>query len=92
VEAAPLDRSAATLQFDVGIGMVRADGAVMAHRPPTLATRADDILVIIPPDMTAVLNATAYHHPSKRNPPITLMALVQRGYEWSLECDPEIRI
>jgi len=60
---------------DTGIGSVTADGAYDgAPTYDTVAARAGDIPVIIPPHVTAVLSATADHHPSQRDRHITLMA------------------
>jgi len=62
-------------QVDAGIGSVTADGAYDgAPTYDTVAARAGDIPVIIPPHVTAVLSATADHHPSQRDRHITLMA------------------
>lgn len=62
-------------QVNAGIGSVTADGAYDGM--PTydaVAERAGDIPMIIPPHVTAVLSATADHHPSQRDRHITLMA------------------
>lgn len=62
-------------QIDAGIGSVTADGAYDgAPTYNTVAARAGDIPVIIPPHVTAVLSATAAHCPSQRDQHITLMA------------------
>ena len=62
-------------QVDAGIGSVTVDGAYDgAPTYDTVAARAGDIPVIIPPHVTAVPSATADHHPSQRDRHITVMA------------------
>ena len=62
-------------QIDAGIGSVTFDGAYDgAPTYDAVAARAGSIPVIIPPHVTAVLSATAVHHPSQRDQHITLMA------------------
>ncbi len=62
-------------QIDAGIGSVTFDGAYDgAPTYDAVAARAGSIPVIIPPHVTAVLSATAAHHPSQRDQHITLMA------------------
>lgn len=62
-------------QIDAEIGSVTADGAYDgAPTYDTVAARAGDIPVIIPPHVTAVLSAAADHNPSQRDRHITVMA------------------
>jgi transposase len=62
-------------RVDAGIGSVTADGAYDgAPTYDTVAARAGDIPVIIPPHVSAVLSAAAAHRPSQRDQHITLMA------------------
>ena len=62
-------------QVNAEIGSVTADGAYDgAPTYDTIAARAGNIPVIIPPHVTAVLSATAAHHPSQRDQHITVMA------------------
>lgn len=63
-------------QANAGIGSVTADGAYDgAPTYDTIAARAGNIPVIIPPHVTAVLSASADHHPSQRDQHITVMAV-----------------
>ncbi len=62
-------------QDDAGIASVTADGAYDGMPTyDTVAARAGDIAVIIPPHITAVLSAAADHHPSQRDKHTTSMA------------------
>lgn len=62
-------------QVNTGIGSVTADGAYDgAPTYDTIAARAGNIPVIIPPPVTAVLSATADDHPSQRDQHITVIA------------------
>ena len=62
-------------QVNAGIGSVTADGAYDgALTYNAIAVLAGDIPVIIAPHVTAVLSATADHHPSQRDQHITVMA------------------
>ena len=72
-------------QIDAGICCVTFDGAYDgAPTYDTVAARAGNIPVIIPPHVTAVLSATADHHPSQRDQRITLMAANGR-LGWQME-------
>ena len=62
-------------QIDAEIGSVTADGAYDgAPTYATVAARAGDIPVIIPPHVTAVLSATVDHNPTQRDRHIEVMA------------------
>jgi transposase len=72
-------------QIEAEIGSVMADGAYDgAPTYDTVAARAGDIPVIIPPHVTAVLSAVADHPPSQRDRHITLMA-AKRRLGWQKE-------
>ncbi len=57
-----------------GSAASRLTAPIGAPTYDVVAARAGSIPVIIPPDVTAVLSATAAHHPSQRDQHITLMA------------------
>jgi len=72
-------------QVNTGIGSVTADGAYDgAPTYDTIAARAGNIPVIIPPPVTAVLSATADDHPSQRDQHITVIA-ARRRIGWQEE-------
>ena len=63
-------------QIDAGIASVMADGAYDgAPTYDTVAAHGDDIAVIIPPHVTAVLSDAAAHNPSQRDKHIASIAV-----------------
>ncbi len=63
-------------QIDAGIASVMADGAYNgASTYDTVAAHGDDIAVIIPPHVTAVLSDAAAHNPSQRDKHIASIAV-----------------
>jgi hypothetical protein len=75
-------------QIDATIASVTADGAY--NGMPTykvVAAHAEDLRVIIPPHVTAVLSRDAVHNPSQRDKHILLIAARGRlGWQKETDC------